>query len=311
MDFDEQLNAFNTYMSTVVGAGKLTVQSYGSDVRQCLQSLRAQGVTSLREVSIYDLRSWQAEVAKSHAKSTTARKTVAIRRFFAFCLAHHAINTDPAAPLMTPKLAKVLPAVLSENEAEQLMDDVDADAKRDESEHRKRSPLSLRDAAILELLYATGMRVAELTGLNIHDIDFSQHTVRVTGKGNKQRVIPFGIPAAHALAAWLESGRAAVLEKASDASIYESAVFLGVHGRRIGQRQVRELVHRYAAESQVPDISPHALRHSAATHLLNGGADMREVQELLGHASLSTTQRYTHVSIEQLKRKYALAFPRE
>lgn len=158
---------------------------------------------------------------------------------------------------------------------------------------------------MMELLYATGIRVGELVGIDIADIDFVQRTVRVTGKGDKQRVVPFGAPAACALDQWLQAGRPAL---ASDRS--GEALFLGRRGGRVDQRIVRQVVHREARKAGVPDISPHALRHSAATHMLDGGADLREVQEMLGHASLRTTQRYTHVSMEQLKQRYRQAFPR-
>ncbi|HAH52866.1 MAG TPA: recombinase XerC, partial [Bifidobacterium sp.] len=159
--------------------------------------------------------------------------------------------------------------------------------------------------AMLELLYATGMRVGELTGLDVGDVAFSNRTAKVTGKGDKQRVIPFGAPAARALERWLEDGRPRLANGRSG-----GALFLGARGGRIDQRIVRRTVHEYAHDAGVPDISPHALRHSAATHMLDGGADLREVQEMLGHSSLKTTQRYTHVSIEQLKARYAQAFPR-
>lgn len=198
--------------------------------------------------------------------------------------------------------------------------------------------LRLRDTAMLELLYATGMRVGELVLLSLNDVNFENNTVKVTGKGNKQRVIPFGIPAARALQEWLSTygrgelvkvdcfdnfsnkGYGDVIELNKKNRNHESsreinntaekALFVGARGKRIDQRVVREVVHRIAALAHVPDISPHSLRHSAATHMLNGGADLREVQELLGHSSLTTTQRYTHVSIEALKKRYSQAFPR-
>lgn len=198
--------------------------------------------------------------------------------------------------------------------------------------------LRLRDTAMLELLYATGMRVGELVLLSLNDVNFENNTVKVTGKGNKQRVIPFGIPAARALQEWLSTygrgelvkvdcfdnfsnkGYGDVIELNKKNRNHESsreinntaekALFVGARGKRIDQRVVREVVHRMAALAHVPDISPHSLRHSAATHMLNGGADLREVQELLGHSSLTTTQRYTHVSIEALKKRYSQAFPR-
>lgn len=164
----------------------------------------------------------------------------------------------------------------------------------------------LRDAAICELLYATGMRVGELVTVDRGDIDMSSRTLLIHGKGDKDRVVPFSKAAQEAIDQWLAEGygRLADPQKRTDAA------FIGIHGGRINQRQVRDVVHRQARRAGVPDISPHALRHSAATHLLDGGADLREVQEMLGHSSLATTQRYTHVSMEQLKRKYAQAFPR-
>lgn len=234
---------------------------------------------------------------------------------------------------MTPKLPDTLPSVLTEAQAERLMDRVDDDASlhaassqryetrhdempRLDSAHRgegmsqRDEVVALRDAAMLELLYATGIRVAELVGLDIGDVDWSHRTIRVTGKGSKQRVVPFGDPAEKALAGWKEHGRPLILRRAGAGTLDTAALFLGMRGRRIDQRIVRDVVHRAARESGVPDISPHSLRHSAATHMLDGGADLREVQEMLGHSSLRTTQRYTHVSIEQLKERYRQAFPR-
>ena len=158
---------------------------------------------------------------------------------------------------------------------------------------------------MLEVLYATGIRVAELVGLDVHDVAFDNPTMKVTGKGNKQRVVPFGVPAEQSIRRWLEDGRPRLVRARS-----ADALFLGAQGNRIDQRVVRQVVHECAQRAGVPDISPHALRHSAATHLLDGGADLRQVQELLGHSSLKTTQRYTHVSIEQLKARYGQAFPR-
>ena len=247
------------------------------------------------------------------------------------------ISSNPAQILNTPKIVNELPTVLDEAQAEKLLDCAEdrsedyAVDKSPETEHQENTPLksqikmrikskiksqtetkqeyviALRNAAILELLYATGMRVGELTGLNVQDMDFENHTVKVTGKGNKQRVVPFGVPAAKACKKWLDCGRSALQEKSAASS---QALFLGVRAKRIDQRIVRDIVHAAAAAANVPDVAPHALRHSAATHMLNGGADLREVQELLGHSSLNTTQRYTHVSIQALKQRYSQAFPR-
>lgn len=275
------------------------------------------------------------------ARSSLARKVVAIRGFFDWCVHENHIKSNPSEILATPKIANVLPTVLDESQAEKLMNSVDEQAsksykniseyysKNDSADSDdsadgardiacddacdnpsyyspKKVAIDLRNAAILELLYATGIRVGELTGLNFKDINFESHTMKVTGKGNKQRVVPFGIPAYKALLAWIsKDGRAILVQDSS-----EIALFVGSRGKRIDQRLVRQIVHDAAARANVPDISPHALRHSAATHMLNGGADLREVQEMLGHSSLTTTQRYTHVSIEALKQRYSQAFPR-
>ena len=328
MEYDRQLDAFLEYLTRNRGLSANTVRSYGADLSGCLHMLHLYGVTSLNAVTVNDLRSWLAFESRSHARSSMARKVVSVRSFFAFLQDRGMIASDPAAGLKTPKIPSTLPAVLSEEQAETLMDSVDAASvassesgeagtntpngrakPTDDSPEgtAKRHALALRDAAIMELLYATGIRVSELIGLDLRDVDFSVHTIRVTGKGNKQRVVPFGVSAATALSQWLDEGRPWVLEHAGRSS---TAVFLGVRGGRLDARQARMVVHRCAAAAGVPDISPHALRHSAATHMLNGGADLREVQEMLGHSSLQTTQRYTHVSIEQLTQRYNQAFPR-
>ncbi|MBT1165703.1 tyrosine recombinase XerC [Bifidobacterium simiarum] len=353
MDYRDELDAFVRYLRVNRGLSEHTIRAYDGDVADCLSMLADRGVHSLRDVGIDDLRVWMASRSRSHSRSSMARKVVSIRAFFAYLAEHSMIDADPASALKTPKIPSVLPAVLSERQARDLMDTVDRDAESDastdaagavdpsggsiDSGDGKRTvkgrsdhavaldhAVTLRDAAIVELLYATGIRVAELVSLDVADIDFSTHTVRVTGKGNKQRVVPFGVPAAKALAAWLEQGRPVVPHgrsggvdggraggsSADGGGIAGDAAFLGVRGARINQRVVRQVVHRSAARAGVPDISPHALRHSAATHMLDGGADLREVQEMLGHSSLQTTQRYTHVSIEQLIERYDQAFPR-
>ena len=298
-----------------------TLRAYAADVRECLDVL-ARRRDDQNAVTTDDLRLWLAHEMRTHARSTMARKTVAVRRFFAYLYDCGEIAEDPAAALRTPKLPSTLPAVLSESQAEHLMNGVDAAAAADLSAApgTVRTAVDLRDAALMELLYATGIRVGELVGMDVRDVDFDERTIRVTGKGGKQRVVPFGVPAAGALTAWLARGRPVLarrvrrtgldVERIVVASARSLPLFLGAHGARLGQRQAREVVHRRSRDAGVPDISPHALRHSAATHLLDGGADLREVQELLGHSSLRTTQRYTHVSIGQLRRRYEQAFPR-
>ena len=338
------------YLRANKGLGSATLRAYSADVLQCLEWCNRNGFCDLRAVSTSVLRQWMYWLNKNHARSSLARKVVAVRGFFAWATHVGLISANPAQILATPKIANELPTVLDEAQAQKLLDCADefADDCADEfaqdstpqssaqkkpreqkspaTDHQENTPLksqvksplkspqehaiALRNAAILELLYATGMRVGELTSLNVQDVDFENHTVKVTGKGNKQRVVPFGVPAASACKEWLEHGRNVLLEKHAESSTSSQALFLGARAKRIDQRIVRSIVHAAAAAANVPDVAPHALRHSAATHMLNGGADLREVQELLGHSSLNTTQRYTHVSIQALKQRYSQAFPR-
>ena len=342
------------YLRANKGLGSATLRAYSADVLQCLEWCNRNGFCDLRAVSTSVLRQWMYWLNKNHARSSLARKVVAVRGFFAWATHVGLISANPAQILATPKIANELPTVLDEAQAQKLLDCADncayefaddcaQDSTEQSSKQKKpraqkspatnrqentplksqvksqvKSPLkspqehaiALRNAAILELLYATGMRVGELTSINVQDVDFENHTVKVTGKGNKQRVVPFGVPAANACKEWLEHGRNVLLEKHAESSTSSQALFLGARAKRIDQRIVRSIVHAAAAAANVPDVAPHALRHSAATHMLNGGADLREVQELLGHSSLNTTQRYTHVSIQALKQRYSQAFPR-
>lgn len=325
------------YLRSNKGLGSRTLLAYRVDVLQCLEWCGVNDLSDLNSVSTSVLRQWMYWLNKNHARSSLARKVVAVRGFFAWATHVGLISANPAQILNTPKIVNELPTVLDEAQAEKLLDCAEdrsedyAVDKSPETEHQENTPLksqikmriksqtksqtktkqeyviALRNAAILELLYATGMRVGELTGLNVQDMDFENHTVKVTGKGNKQRVVPFGVPAAKACKKWLDCGRSALQEKSAASS---QALFLGARAKRIDQRIVRSIVYEAAAAANVPDVAPHALRHSAATHMLNGGADLREVQELLGHSSLNTTQRYTHVSIQALKQRYSQAFPR-
>lgn len=331
MRFDGDVDSFVSYLKANRGLSANTLKAYRADVEACLHLFELRGVTDLNEITLDDLRSWMAAESPNHARSSMARKTVAVRRFFAWGYEHGVINVNPADTLMTPSIPNTLPAVLTESQAEQLLDRSEAEsvAMADSGHTGARAVAEQqRNAAILELLYATGIRIAELVSLDIDDVDFSNRTIRVTGKGNKQRVVPFGLPAMHALETWIGQGRALLIRTGGvdtakkstvvgagtfNRTVHKnsgSALFLGARGGRLDQRVAREVVHKAAREAGVPDISPHALRHSAATHMLDGGADLREVQEMLGHSSLKTTQRYTHVSIEQLKNRYGQAFPR-
>jgi integrase/recombinase XerC len=250
-------------------------------------------------VDLRVLRDWLAVLrTRGAARSSMARRSASLRTFTAWAHATGRIASDPGQQLASPRSRRTLPAVLRVDEAEQLMTvDPDADAPE---------PVRLRDRLVVELLYGAGIRVSELVGLDVDDVDRGRRVLRVLGKGSKQRTVPNGAPADEALDAWLARGRPALATPASGA-----ALLLGVRGARLDPRAVRSIVHRRAAAVPgAPDLGPHGLRHSAATHLLEGGADLRSVQEVLGHASLSTTQIYTHVSVERLRRSYQRAHPR-
>ena len=245
------------------------------------------------------IRSWLADtLASGGARSTIARHTAAIRNFTAWAVREEILASDPAAALTSPRADQRLPTLLDESEARTLMNLARAEAVDG-------SAAQMRAWAILELTYACGLRVSEVCALNVSSLNREALTVRVLGKGNKERVVPYGPPAREALDHWLVRGRPQLVAQSSD-----EALFLGDRGGRIDPRVVRSMVHRMAAKAGVHDVAPHGLRHSTATHLLQGGADLRAVQEMLGHASLSTTQRYTHVDTARLSAIYQRAHPR-
>ena len=254
---------------------------------------------ALVAATLVDLRSWlSAQAQNDAARATIARRAAAARTFYRWATRTGRVTADPSLRLVAPRRRGRLPAVLRQADAAALLD-VAAMAADDDD------PIHVRNRAVLELLYASGIRVGELVAIDIDDVDLSTDMVRVTGKGAKERVVPFGIPARQALRAWL------ALRSRLATSDSGAALFLGRRGRRVDQRQVREVVHGLVAHVRdAPDLGPHGLRHSAATHLLEGGADLRVVQEMLGHASLATTQLYTHVSVDRLRRSYQQAHPR-
>ena len=254
---------------------------------------------ALVAATLVDLRSWlSAQAQNDAARATIARRAAAARTFYSWATRTGRVTADPSLRLVAPRRRGRLPAVLRQADAAALLD-VAAMAADDDD------PIHVRNRAVLELLYASGIRVGELVAIDIDDVDLSTDMVRVTGKGAKERVVPFGIPARQALRAWL------ALRSRLATSDSGAALFLGRRGRRVDQRQVREVVHGLVAHVRdAPDLGPHGLRHSAATHLLEGGADLRVVQEMLGHASLATTQLYTHVSVDRLRRSYQQAHPR-
>ncbi|GAA5030086.1 tyrosine recombinase XerC [Microbacterium fluvii] len=275
-----------------------TVRAYRGDLADLAA---ATGDPELSTVDIEVLREWLwAATKRGDARSTIARRTAAARGFFAWALEEGHLDGDPALRLTTPKRGRHLPRVAAAPALAGLLDGLREQAAAGD-------PLALRDHAMLELLYGCGVRVAELCGLGLDDIDHDRRTVRVLGKGAKERVVPFGAPAAAALDAYLVRARPALSARADTAG---SALFLGARGGPIGPRAVYDVVARAVGPLVGGTAGPHALRHSAATHLLDGGADLRTVQELLGHASLGTTQIYTHVSSERLAATYRLAHPR-
>jgi integrase/recombinase XerC len=294
------LAAYERHLSSERDLAAHTVRAYLGDVHGMLEHAVAWGHTDLRSLDLRTLRSWLAkQQTLGKARSTMARRATAVRVFTAWALRTGRADTDPGASLGTPKAHKPLPPALNAAEVRDLLEA--AATRADDG-----SAVGVRDVAILELLYATGIRVGELCGLDVDDVDRERRVVRVLGKGRKERTVPYGVPADRAIGRWLETGRPALF-----ASGAGGAMFLGARGGRIDQRAVRTLVHARLAEvPEAPDMGPHGLRHTAATHLLEGGADLRTVQEMLGHASLSTTQIYTHVTTDRLRQAYRLAHPR-
>lgn len=280
-----------------------TVAAYLGDFHSLMEflSLRADATPEqLREaLTQRAVRSWLAQtLAQGGARSTIARHTAAIRNFTAWATREGILASDPAALLSSPRADQRLPSPLDESDARALLN-----AARDQAAAGGAS--QIRNWAILELTYACGLRVSEVCALDISSLNREALTVRVLGKGNKERVVPYGPPAADALDHWLVRGRPQLTGERSG-----HALFLGDKGGRIDPRIVRSMVHKMAARAGVHDIAPHGLRHSTATHLLQGGADLRAVQEMLGHSSLSTTQRYTHVDTARLSAIYQRAHPR-
>jgi integrase/recombinase XerC len=272
------------------------VRAYAADVASLLEHARRRGAEVPDDLDLAVLRSWLALTrTRGAARATLARRGSGARAFTAWATRTGRMRVDPGPLLATPKGRQPLPDVLRQDEATALLERVDGD-----------DPVDLRDRLALELLYATGVRVAELCGLDLDDVDRERRLLRVVGKGDKERAVPYGAPAGEALDRWLVQGRPRWATARSG-----PALLLGRRGGRADVRAVRSLVHQRLGDVPgAPDLGPHGLRHSAATHLLEGGADLRSVQELLGHATLATTQIYTHVSVERLRTTYERAHPR-
>ncbi len=292
---NKELSEFLSYLRHERNASAHTVSSYGRDLRQLALYLAETGVRWNKAGNVV-LRGFLATLyEKKLKKSTIARKLAAVRSFYAFGLKRKWITENPAKVLATPKQDKKVPSFLSEEEAAELLD-----------LPRGRKPVDLRDKAILEFIYATGIRVSELVGVDTGDIHPAERLVRVRGKGKKERLVPFGRKAADALAEYM-GVRPRLLEENPG----ETAVFVNYRGGRLTTRSVQRMVHKSIGRTAVSrKISTHSLRHSFASHLLGRGADLRAIQELLGHASLATTQKYTHVDLKQLLSVYRKSHPR-
>lgn len=315
---DRVLDEFARYLRLERGRSPHTLRAYLSDATSLLGYAFATSGAQATTLSTGDIRAWLgARANEGHSPATLARGAAAARTFTRWMLEREMISVDPGRRIKAPTRGRSLPHVLTAAQAESLVTSpltatrTDGDTAETESTEKKltakEQALVLRDTAILEMLYSTGLRVCELVALDLPRIDFFRRTVRVRGKGNKERVVPFGIPALDALNAWVKKGRPVLNSPASG----NEAVFLGVRGGRLGDRQVRQIVDAAARDAHLSaHLTPHGLRHSAATHLLEGGADLREVQDLLGHSSLRTTQIYTHVSAARLRAAVQQAHPR-
>ena len=295
----ELVAKYEEHLALVRNLADNSIRGYVSDLESFLAHVAKLGITEFSELQISHIRSWLANLQSTGlSRATLARRIVSIRAFTYWAASQGWIPSDIGSDLAIPKAHKTLPEVLNHSQTQIVLDAIVAKAGEDPT------PINIRDLAMIEVLYATGIRVSEICGLNLRDIDWERNTLLVLGKGDKERVVPIGLPALAAVKNWLNSGRSEFTNANSD-----DAVFLGSRGKRIDQRTVREVVYD-AMEAIGSHMSPHGLRHTAATHLLEGGADLRTVQEILGHSSLATTQIYTHVSPERLKSAYEQAHPR-
>ena len=301
---EEYLNQFLQHLRYERNVSTHTLRNYSSDLLQFRDYLLLKGEVKdipVSEIDHLTIREWMASLHGLNKKKTSiARKLASLRTFFQFLIREGVQETNPAKLVATPKIERKLPNHLSMEDAVRFIETPDLN-----------TDLGKRDRAILEFLYATGMRVGELVNLNLKDIDFREKLVRVTGKRKKQRILPFGEPSLQALMFYLNEARADFLHNCPPTERDDQAVFLNYQGTRITTRSVGRMVDKYIKLcADIHDISPHSLRHSFATHLLDSGADLRDIQELLGHALLSTTQIYTHVSMEKLIEVYDKAHPK-
>jgi len=293
------LEDFAADLAVGKGFSPNTVKAYTSDVSDLASFMESKNQNEISDLDLELVRDWLWRVSeKGLSKTTLARKSASIRAFTAWLYKNGNLDSDPGLKLRSPKASRTLPKVVSRDAMSGIFEKLEPSATPD-------NPAAIQDLLMIELLYGSGIRVSELVGLNLEDIDYSRKILRVTGKGNKQRMVPFSDPAGDALATWIRVGRPQFENEVS-----QSALLINSRGKRVGVRQVYALVASLLSNTAVGQAGPHALRHSAATHLLDGGADLRAVQELLGHSSLATTQIYTHVSVDRLKQGYLKAHPR-
>ncbi len=299
--FARVLKVFEQHLKIERNLSVHTIRAYLGDLESLFSHLATLRLSDVSKLELTHLRSWLADQSvKGGARTTLARRAVSVRLFTKWAFKNGFLTSDVGASLAIPKGHRTLPHVLDAGQAQLAMDSMAMRAGE------VKTPLAIRDVAMVELLYATGARVGEICGLDLPDVDYSRNTIRVLGKGNKERVIPMGRPAVKALEKWLSDARQSLVNSTSGA-----AVFLGARGKRIDPRTVRSVVYEaLIAIEGIERMGPHGLRHSAATHLLEGGADLRTVQEILGHASLATTQIYTHVSPARLQKVFMQAHPR-
>lgn len=296
---ERAIAGFGDYLDAGRGFSPNTVKAYLTDVLDLAQFLNKKSIENIEDLNLEHLRDWLWQGTQNGlTKTTIARKSAAIRAFTAWALKNNLLETDPGLRLRSPKAGRSLPKVVSRDSLAMVFKVLEAKATDD-------NPQGVRDLVAVELLYASGARVSELVGLDLESIDYSRNIMRVMGKGSKERMVPFGQPARDALDKWIRISRPMLESEKSG-----RALLLNSRGQRIGVRQVYGLVAKLLEATPTGAAGPHSLRHSAATHLLDGGADLRAVQELLGHASLGTTQIYTHVSIERLRDGYKNAHPR-
>ena len=311
MNLDQLLDDYLSHVAVERGYSPHTVAAYRSDLVELIAFTEARGSTDAAAIDLPLLRDWLwAATERGLARTSIARRAASARGFTAWLTRRGLLVADPGARLKAPRAQRTLPRVVTEQAVTDALEALSARAVGD-------APTEVRDLAIIELLYASALRVSELVGLDLGDVDRRRRIVRVLGKGSKERMVPYGAPAARAIDRYLDEARPKIITSAGAGAdpaampAVTSAVFLGARGGRMGVRSVYRLV--AGILSEIPGTGPsgpHAFRHTAATHLLDGGADLRAVQEFLGHASLGTTQIYTHVSSERLKQSYRTAHPR-